>query len=205
MSAGEPGVSNPAFWEGLYQSGQAGWDIGGPAPPLARWLAEPQALAPGSRVAVLGCGLGHEALLFARAGHRVAGFDFAPRAVSAARARAAAEGLAVTFEQADIFSLGDRYAGAFDLVVEHTCYCAIDPLRRPEYVGLVHRLLASGGQLVGLFYCHGRPGGPPFTTCREELERLFGACFSLFRLELAPDSVPSRANQELFALMRKLG
>lgn len=203
MPATEPTVNEPAFWEERYQHGEAGWDIGRPAPPLASWLASAEAPPAGRRVAVLGSGRGHEAVLFVRAGHQVTGFDFAPSAVRDARANAAAAGLDARFEQADIFDLLARYRGAFDLAVEHTCFCAIDPSRRGEYVQVVRDLLASQGQLVGLFFAHGQPGGPPFTTSRQEVERLFRPRFDIVRLETAHNSVPSRAKQELFALMRK--
>ncbi len=197
-------VSEPEFWEEHYRRGDTGWDIGQAAPPLAAWLAGPEAPPPGRRVAVLGCGRGHDALIFARAGHVVTGFDFSATALATARERAQAAGIAAHFERADIFTLRGRYAGSFDLVAEHTCFCAIDPARRAEYVEVVHDLLAPGGQLVGLFYAHGQPGGPPFATSREEVERLFAPHFAIRRLEVARDSTPRRASQELLAVMRRL-
>jgi SAM-dependent methyltransferase len=198
----EPSVSDPVFWEERYRRDEAGWDIGEAAPPLANWLRGPDAPPPGQRVAVLGCGRGHEVVLFARAGHRVIGFDFAPSAIRQARERAAAAGVAAELEQADLFRLGPRWRGAFDLVVEHCCFCAIDPARRTEYVAAVSDLLAPGGRLVALFYAHNREGGPPFATSRQEIECLFGPRFLIERLEPAPDSIPRRAGQELFALLR---
>src|SRR6476661_8739482 len=48
--------------------------------------------------------------------------------------RVEAQGLQAKLEQADLFELDMRWRGAFDLVVEHTCFCAIDPARRAEYV-----------------------------------------------------------------------
>ena len=203
MPPTEPTVNEPTFWEHLYEQDRAGWDIGAPTPPLANWLAGPDAPPAGLRVAVLGCGRGHEVLLFARAGHQVTGFDFAPSAVRATRARLAAAGLPGAVEQADIFQLGPRWQAAFDLVVEHCCFCAIDPSRRPEYVTVVRDLLAPSGRLVALFYAHGREGGPPFSTSSAEVERLFSPAFIVERLERARDSVPQRADQELFALLRK--
>lgn len=198
-------VSVPGFWEGHYRRGDTGWDLGQAAPPLVAWLAGPEAPPAGRRVAVLGCGYGHDALLFARAGHVVTGFDFSATALAAARERAQADGVAARFEEADVFTLPARFAGSFDLVVEHTCFCAIDPARREAYVAVVRDILAPGGELVGLFYAHGRPGGPPFSTSRDEVDRLFRPHFAIRCLEPATNSDARRDGQELFAVLRKLG
>jgi SAM-dependent methyltransferase len=123
--------------------------------------------------------------------------------VTRAREQAARSGLDAQFVQADIFKLPARYSGTFDLVVEHAFFCAINPERRGDYVRLVHHLLRPGGELVGLFLAHGRAGGPPFSTSQEEIEELFAPLFDIRRLEPAADSVPSRAGQELFALMTR--
>jgi SAM-dependent methyltransferase len=196
----QPSVSDPEWWDQHYRRGDTGWDIGQGAPPFARWLRAGAAAAESLKVAVLGSGLGNDALLFARTGYEVTGFDFSPSAVASAVARAREEGVAVRFEQADIFDLPRRYRGAFDLVVEHTCFCAIDPARRAEYARVAHDILAPEGRLVGLFYVHGQPGGPPFTTSPEEVLRLFTPHFHVHELEWAPDSVERRAGKELFVV-----
>ncbi|MFN5163242.1 MAG: bifunctional hydroxymethylpyrimidine kinase/phosphomethylpyrimidine kinase, partial [Cyanobacteriota bacterium] len=51
---------------------------------------------------------------------------------------------------------------SFNGVLEHTCFCAIEPEARQTYLRTVKRLLAPDGWLLGLFWCHGREGGPPF-------------------------------------------
>jgi thiopurine S-methyltransferase len=59
--------------------------------------------------------------------------------------------------------------GSLQGVVEHTCFCAIDPSRRSDYLAAVTRLLAPGGWLLGLFWCHTLPGGPPFGSDPQQL------------------------------------
>jgi thiopurine S-methyltransferase len=54
-------------------------------------------------------------------------------------------------------------------VVEHTCFCAIEPQQRPAYLHIVAELLVPGGWLLGLFWCHGRPAGPPYGSDPGEL------------------------------------
>ena len=72
-------------------------------------------LGPGDRVLDVACGTGNVALAAARAGATVTGLDFAPNLLAQARARAAAEGLAIRFDEGDAEDL--PYAdGAFDVV-----------------------------------------------------------------------------------------
>lgn len=79
------------FWENLYQTKKTPWDLGKPAPPLATFLQSPYAMAPG-KMAVLGCGRGHECVLFAQKGFQVTGIDFAPSAVAETTQRLSAAG-----------------------------------------------------------------------------------------------------------------
>lgn len=192
-------VSDPAYWEAIYRSDSVGWELGAAAPPLARAFAT---LGAPGRAVVVGCGRGHEARALAALGHDVVGIDFATEAVSEAREIAEKEGSRARFEQRDLFTLPGEHA-PFALWVEHTCFCAIDPARRGEYVGTAASSLSKGGTLLGLFYVHDRPGGPPHTTTREEVERLFAPSFEIVSLEVPPDSIPRRAGHELLATMKR--
>jgi len=70
---------------------------------------------PGTRLLDVGCGAGQLAMIAARAGAQVVGCDIAANWLEKARARAAAEGLEITFEEGDAESL--PYADAqFDVV-----------------------------------------------------------------------------------------
>src|SRR5262249_17357712 len=130
------------------------------------------------RVAIPGCGRGHDARLFARLGYRVWGFDFAAPAIAEARALAERDGVDVAFEQRDIFDLATEYRGFFDGLWAYTCSCAIDPGRGAESVRLAHDLLAPGGWLLACFFpVREGAGGPPFPTTEPEVRRLFSAAF----------------------------
>lgn len=197
-------VSDSSFWEERYQAGQPGWDLGRPAPAFEDLLSASDRPAPG-RIAVVGCGRGSDAYLFARQGFAVVGFDFAPSAVEASRAGAASEGLTTAeFVRADIFAIPEAYRGSFDYVLEHACFCAIDPARRAEYVEVIRKLLRPGGSLIALFMAHGQPGGPPFTTDADEIRRLFGAAFEIERLEPPANSVESRRGKEILGILRRI-
>lgn len=186
-------VSDPNYWNELYVSQQAGWDKGTAAPPIARLLGE-RLLPPGGTLAVLGAGRGHEAAAAAGAGYAVTAIDFAPEAVKAMRSRGG-----FTVLQADVFSV----AGPFDAALEHTCFCAIDVKRRDEYVDAVANMLKPDGVLFGLFYAHGRPGGPPFDTNADEVRERFSRRFHIERLLVPSDSFDNRAGKELEAVMRR--
>src|SRR5262249_11832448 len=105
-------VSDVTFWEDAYARGGDGWELGRPAPPLVDFLDATR--PPVGRVAVPGSGRGHDARLLATRGYEVTGFDFAPAALTAARALAARERVPVGFEDRDVFALGRELPNAFD-------------------------------------------------------------------------------------------
>lgn len=192
------GPSDAGFWDPLFLADAGGWELGRPSPPLASWFSAhvPKDL----RALVPGCGRGHEARLLAGLGARVTAIDLSPTAI--ARAIAVTDpALRVDFQVRDLFTL--PRAPAFDLVVEHTCFCAIDPARREEYVDLVADVLVPGGELVGVFYAHGRPGGPPFTTSADEVASRFARRFELLALATATDSTLVRHGHELLGRLRR--
>lgn len=211
---GEPAVSSPDFWQDLYARGEDGWELGAPAPPLVAWLdrggripiaggapAPPRAhgalAAP--RVAVLGCGRGHDARLLARAGYAVWGFDFAATAVADARARARREGIPITVEQRDLFGLDADCPGFFDAAWEYTCFCAIHPGRREEYARLVHAILKPGGWFLACFYPL-REGaeGPPFPVSVDGIERVLAPGFTIVEAGPPAESAEGRRGLEWF-------
>jgi SAM-dependent methyltransferase len=189
--------SEPEFWARVYRERSDGWELARAAPPLARWFAEHPPV--GRRALVAGCGRGHEARLLAHAGARVIAIDFAEEAIAEARALAAQESFpdgALEFRRRDLFALAadpERYS----LAVEHCCFCAIDPARRGEYARTLADVLEPGGELIALFWSHGRPGGPPFTVDAPGLRALFEPLFHFSHVETPPDSVALRLGQEL--------
>src|SRR5215831_1247924 len=197
-------VSTPEFWEGLYASGGDGWDLGQAAPPLQDFIDTTP--LPGGRVAVPGCGRGHDARFLARRGYAVVGFDFSPAAVTAARALAKRERVDVDFEQRDIFTLGGEYARAFDGVWEYTCFCAIDPARRDAYVRTMATILKPGGWLLACFFPMRRiAAGPPFPVSRAEVQRRLRPRFRVERAQPPIRSARGRQGREWLVLARLKG
>jgi SAM-dependent methyltransferase len=106
---------------------------------------------------------------------QVTGVDIAPLAIENAHRLDAAN--RVDFRVADLFALPEELRGAFDLVWEHTCLCALPIDLRTKYVAAVKSALKAGGAVAAVFYMNPDmdPGeeGPPFGIGVEELEKLW--------------------------------
>jgi SAM-dependent methyltransferase len=204
--AGKPkGPLDRAAWDDRWQRADTPWDMGRAAPPLAHALAEiPERLGLpiGSAALVPGCGAGHEARLLAHRGFRVTGVDLSSKALERARELAAAERLDVTFVEADLFAL--PAFPPFDLVLEHTCFCAIDPALRDRYVDAVADALRPRGRFVGLFVLFEAEQGPPFGASEAEVVQRFERRFTIDRRDVpTPHAHDARAGREgLFSMTR---
>lgn len=169
MQTPDPAAAAPAaLWDQRYREGADRWELGRPAPPLVEAFRSHSAAprAPGL-VLVPGCGRGHEAALLAELGFSVVGLDFSAEAIREARRLHGADRPELRWLQADLLDPAALAASglgpaSLDGVLEHTCFCAIEPSQRQAYRHTVIRLLKPGGWLLGLFFCHGREGGPPY-------------------------------------------
>ena len=183
------------YWDDRYQNRNTPWELQQPTPAFVSFLDSSQSPQPG-KAAVLGCGTGNDALWFVKKGFEVTGFDFAPAAVAIARDRAREMQIEVQFLQRDIFALGEEFSGQFDYVIEHTCFCAILPEQRDRYVEIARSLLKPQGFLLGVFFTHSRPGGPPFGATSEEIYNYFQPSFQVISLDPVKNSIPKRQGEE---------
>ena len=107
----------------------------------------------------------------------------------------------VTFEQRDIFGLAADYTHAFDGVWEYTCYCAIDPRRRDEYVRTLAQIIKPGGWLLACFFpLRTATTGPPFPVARTEIVRRLRPAFRIARAFTPTRSAPKRHGREWVVL-----
>ena len=192
---------NPEFWEQRYLEGKTRWDTGQAAPPFVSLLELPNAPKPG-KIAVLGSGNGHDALLFSEHGFEVVGFDFAPSAIANSTSSARDRGLSAQFLQRNIFELEPEFSNRFDYVLEHGCFCSISPAFRPRYVQIVHSLLHPNGSLIALFLIHAYANRPPFGIEPTSLLKLFSDYFEPLTFGLALNSSRHRKGQEYLASFR---
>ena len=195
-------VSFPSFWEESYRSGRTGWDLGMSTPVFQR-LAESGKFKPG-KMLVICAGRGYDAHLFAKKGFRVTAVDFAEEAVKEMQSLTKSD-ISLEVMQADLFDLPAFFNEEFDYILEYTCFCAIDPQRRAEYIHSVSSLLKHGGIYIALaFPIGGRKGGPPFVVTPNELiEPLNMQGFELVLREVPDDSVPGREGIEELLILKK--
>jgi SAM-dependent methyltransferase len=95
------------------------------------------------------------------------------------------------------------HQGCYDLILEQTFFCAIDPALRSNYVAKMIALLKPGGKLVGVLFNRMFDGGPPFGGSKQEYEALFTPLFNQIKLEHCYNSLESRLNTELFLIAQK--
>lgn len=102
-------------------------------------------VTPGTRWLDVACGSGQLALIAARRGARVTGCDIATNAIVAARGRAASEGLAVQFDEADAEALPYPDA-SFDVVA--TIFGAMFAPRPDVTASELLRVVRPGGTVA---------------------------------------------------------
>ena len=185
-----------APWRQRWREGNTPWNLGQPAPELVTVL---RGWRPVGRALVPGCGHGHEVSLLQDLGWNVVGVDIAPEALAAARQRDRRP----QWRCGDVLKPPPAWRGRFDLVLEHTCFCALPPRCRPTYAQAVATLLRSGGNFLGLFWCHSRPDGPPFGSTPQELKTCFGGPLQVVTLQRAAHSVEERCGEEWLGHWRK--
>ncbi|WP_347357404.1 methyltransferase domain-containing protein [Bdellovibrio sp.] len=194
-------VEKESYWSQIYQQeANPGWNLGEPAEALKDML--PRLKIARSRVLVLGCGEGHDAALFAAAGHFVTAVDISPLALERAR-KLYGHMPNMTFVEADLFKLPADFHQSFDVVFEHTCYCAINPERRQELVKIWNRLLVSGGHLMGVFFTFEKRQGPPYGGTEWELRQRLKSSYLPIFWGRWQKSVPRRQGKELFIYAKK--
>ncbi len=155
-------------------------------------------------MAVIGCGRGYDAILFAKSGFDVTAIDFSVRALADATERVREANAVVRFLELDLFALPDSLSARFDCVLEYVTYCAIDPARRSEFLDVVYRILRPGGMFIGLFFpIDERPGGPPFSVNIEEVKTQLADRFDLVLEEIPVASVKPRRGKEVLMIWKK--
>ena len=171
---------SPAFWQARFEAGHTPWDRGEPNPQLLRWLSQ-AGLSParlGPKLAVPGCGSGHDVATLAGAGFSVTALDYAPAAVATTRERLSALGLQADVQLADV--LHWLPPSPLDAVYEQTCLCALHPDHWVAYAAQLHRWLRPQGQMFALFMQapkagaqEGRIEGPPYHCDVHAMRALF--------------------------------
>ncbi|MBI3135084.1 MAG: methyltransferase domain-containing protein [Bacteroidetes bacterium] len=180
------------YWDKRWQNQQTGWDVGHISTPLKDYFD--QLTDKKLKILIPGCGNAYEAeYLWEQGFHNTFIVEISELAVASFLKRYPG------FPKEHIFTTDFfKLEGQFDLVVEQTFFCAIDPKLRTAYAQKVAQLLKPGGKLVGVLFNRDFEGGPPFGGWRDEYIQTFNPYFELKVIETAYNSIPPRAGTELF-------
>ena len=163
-------ISSPEFWEKRYSDNNIPWDTETTTPALINSINHSSS----KKIAILGCGYSKDSIFLAKKNHSVYSIDFAAKPIDYLNDIKKRESLDTLFPiQKDIFETKSEYSNFFDIVLEYTCFCAIDPQRRIEYINSVNRILNKNGQFIALFFPIERrekdsDKGPPFYVNLDE-------------------------------------
>lgn len=188
---------NEQFWDDRYRRQLTGWDIGYPSTPLLEFID--QLSNKNLRILIPGCGNAYEANYLLEQGFtNITLLDISAELV--ARLKHKLNSPAIRILHGDFF----QHNGEYDLVLEQTFFCALDPGLRMNYVQKMYSLLAPGGRLAGVLFDRQFEGGPPFGGSRIEYEELFTKLFGQIKMELCYNSIPPRKGTELFFIAQKI-
>lgn len=181
------------FWHARYATGDTGWDLGAPSTPLKEYLD--QLTDKGLRILIPGGGRAYEAEYAHRLGFsNVFVIDLSDAPLRDLLARCP-DFPRAHFIVGDFFAHQDRY----DLILEQTFFCALDPALRERYVEHMHRLLRPGGKLVGLLFNDAlNSDRPPFGGFCDDYLPLFRRWFPDVTMEPCRNSIAPRAGRELW-------
>lgn len=189
-------------WDARYVTGDTPWDKGGAHPAL---LARLKKLPIVGRVLVPGCGAGHDVrAIAARGASSVLGLDVSPTALH--RARSFPKAGNECYQEGDFLTGTAVPMGAFDVIFEHTCLCAIQPERRADYVRAASAALRDGALLLAIFFTNPEnpdSHSPPFRCDLGEMTLLFSKDFEMLETTAAIPTYSEREGRETLCLLRK--
>lgn len=181
------------FWSEKYQSNQTGWDIGGISTPIKEYIdqLEDKHLT----ILIPGAGNAYEAAyLFEQGFTNVSIVDIAKEPLDNFR-KSVPDFPENKILQEDFFS----HEGSYDLIIEQTFFCALDPSLRVNYIDKMKALLKSKGKLVGLLFDFRLDDvGPPFGGSEDAYTIDFKKRFHLKTLAPCYNSIKPRQGKELF-------
>ncbi|UZD22428.1 TPMT family class I SAM-dependent methyltransferase [Algoriphagus halophytocola] len=184
------------YWTDRYTSGKTGWDIGFASPPIVQYLDQIENKA--VRILFPGAGNGFEANYAFRNGFsNVFLLDISIEPLQRFKVKNPDFPEGQVLHQ-DFFD----HQGAYDLILEQTFFCALEPKLRPKYAAHMRRLLKPGGKLVGVWFDREFEfDGPPFGGSKAEYEELFQSVFEIKTISPCYNSIPERMGSEVFLIM----
>lgn len=186
------------YWTKRYTSDETQWDIGHVSTPIKEYA---DSITDKSlRILIPGCGNAYEAEYFHTLGFQnvfLVDIALPPLEVFAVRCPDFPKAQLL---HTDFFELHEE----FDLIIEQTFFCALNPELRPNYAKKMAELLPKGGKLVGLLFNDSlNSDRPPFGGNKEEYQEYFNPYFEFEHFETANNSIKPRSGRELFISLIK--
>lgn len=188
---------NKEYWENRYEKNDAAWDIGHVSTPLKEYIDQLENKT--IKILIPGAGNAYELdYLIEKGFQNVFVIDYAQQPIDAIVKRNSS--LAKHLICDDFFN----HKATYDLIIEQTFFCALQPDLREKYVSKMYDLLSEKGKIAGLLFNFPlTEAGPPFGGSYEEYVKLFSEKFTLKTLEPSYNSIKPRANKELFFTFEK--
>ena len=190
---------NKVFWDNKYNTEKLGWDIGYISTPIKNYID--QLANKNLKILIPGAGNGYEVeYLFNRGFNNIYVVDIAQQPLDNLKNRSP------NFPEDRLIHMDffDLQECNFDLILEQTFFCALDPSLQVPYAIKMNNLLREKGKLAGLFFDFPLTGkGPPFGGDINEYKKLFFQHFKIKTLERAYNSIKPRNGNELFFIFEK--
>lgn len=188
---------NKSYWENRYTENETGWDIGVVSTPLQTYID--QLTNKNISILIPGAGNGYEFDYLLNKGFQdTYVMDIAQKPLDTILERNEIEKRHLIHQ--DFF----EHNGQYDLIIEQTFFCALDPTLRRNYVTKMLELLKPNGKIIGLLFNFELTlEGPPFGGSKEEYIDLFNDYFTIKTLENCYNSIKPRSNRELFFIFEK--
>ena len=189
---------NETYWNNQYLSNTTGWDLGQVSPPLKAYID--QLTNKNLRILIPGSGNSYEAdYLLDKGFINITIIDIAPALVEKLKNKYFSNP-EIKIIQGDFF----EHQGTYDLIVEQTFFCAINPSLRKNYVSKMKELLSETGRLVGLLFNRTfEHQGPPFGGSKCQYLPLFKNDFTVTHFDQCYNSFSKREGTELFINLLK--
>ena len=187
------------YWNNRYLENTTGWDLGEVSPPLKAYID--QLTDKSIRILIPGCGNCYEAsYLLENDFNDITVIDLAPALTDALQKKMPPEKYPqLNIINGDFFKLEEQY----ELILEQTFFCALDPALRDTYAQKMMSILKPGGKLVGVLFNREFDGGPPFGGKETDYRLLFSQYFQINILATCYNSIEPRRGSEVFIEFEK--
>lgn len=189
------------YWNNRYLTNNFGWDIGQISTPLKIYFES--LTNKNLRILIPGAGNSYEAEWLINSGFKNTYVcDLAKEPLNNLKSRC----LELSDNQLLHQNFFDLNIEPFDLIIEQTFFCALNPMLRQNYFNKMQSLLNPNGQLVGLLFntiFDSENNGPPYGgNTNEYLNYIQNTTLKVIKMAPCYNSIQPRANRELFFILQ---